>query len=143
MTNFVCKKLDQLNADNAVFLISGFKDVVPANSTKNIEWQFPQERWGGGLHLLVKNGNWGDSINFYIIIKDVNGNDAAVRQFADSFNVNPDSTLQGFFQAPYINLAPQNAYVRIRYTNSNSLTAVSVAVNFYTHIPYDIANPGV
>lgn len=132
------RKIDDLDANRAVFLIQGISGTAYASSTTTIDWKFPEERWLSGGRLLVSGGTWGDTIDIQLVDKDNTlggGANLVLNEHVTDYRVNPSSTDQGEYHSPYIALVPANTYLRIKYTNTSLLSTARVALNLFTHVP--------
>lgn len=137
-TSLYVRRVSDLDADKALFAVQGMKGTATANSTTNIDWKFPEERWVSGGMLLVNNGVWGDHVSLEIVDKDNilgYGADTVLNTFATNFYIQPGNQLQGIIECPYIAQIPANIYLRVKYTNISLLTAAGVAFNLFSHIP--------
>jgi hypothetical protein len=138
MTIFYVRRIFDLDADKAKYRCQGVSGTATANTTTNIDWKLPEERWISGGIFMVKDGAWGDTAKFQIVDKDnVLGYGAGVvlDEFATGVLVASDTQVQGHIEAPYIALIPANVYVRIVYTSTSPSVNVGVGINLFTHIP--------
>lgn len=138
MTTLNVRKLEQLDSDKADFRLQGISGTASANTTTNIDWKFPEERWINGGQLLCKGHIWGDTITVQLIDKDNvlgYGANTVLNTFTENFAVSADVQQQILITLESIALVPANVYFRIKYTNTNLLTSVSVAFNLFSHLP--------
>lgn len=132
------RKVSELDADKAKFKIQGFKGIASVNTTTNIDWKLPEERWISGGILLAQGTHWGDKICLQIIDIDNTlgyGANTVLDEYVTDFYVVTDSEFQLQIEAPYIALVLANLYVRIKYSNTSILDPVEVVLNLVTHIP--------
>lgn len=135
---YAVRKVADLDADRARFKIQGFKGTAAVNTTTNIDWKLPEERWTSGGILLAQGPHWGDKISLSIVDKDNvlgAGANYVLDTFVEDFYLISDSQFQIQIEAPYIALVPANVYVRIAYSNTSLLDPVECAMNLTTHIP--------
>lgn len=138
MTQFWVRRVSDLDADKAKFRMQGIAGTVEANSTGNVDWRFPEERWIHGGSLILQGHAFGDKIDVEIVdIDNVLGYGAGLvlDQFADDFYPHTDCQYQGQLLSTYVALIPAGVYLRIKYTNTNLYTSVSVRFNLFSHIP--------
>lgn len=138
MTVHYIRKVADLDADRAKYRLQGIAGTAGADSTTDIDWRFPEERWITGGIFAVNNGNWGDSATIQIIdIDNVLGYGANVvlDTFAENYGVMSDQQFQGDIECPYVALIPAGLYIRIKYTNTSESTAAQILLNLHSHIP--------
>lgn len=132
------RRVTELDADKAKFKIQGFKGSATANTTTNIDWAFPNERWVSGAVLMAQGTHWGDKLCLQIIDKDNvlgYGANVVLDEYVTDFYLVSDSEFQVQIDCPYVALVPAGVYLRVKYTNVNLLDAVEVAMNLISHIP--------
>lgn len=138
MPGIMVRRLTDLSPDNSLYKCQGFSGTAAANTTTDIDFKFPQERWLSGGALFVKGGNWGDTCTIQIV--DVDnilgfGANTVLREFITNFAICDDSQFQIRIEVPYVSVVPQDIYMRIKYTNNNATNSCQVACNIFTHIP--------
>jgi hypothetical protein len=112
---------------------ASFTDTVSANSSKDIDYQITQERYINGGKLIVKNIGQDDKITFQVVDKDnVLGFGAGVvlDEFIKDFYLPINESLNVQLDYPAKIIA--GLYLRLKYTNTNSIDAV-VKCNLYLH----------
>lgn len=138
MANQSVRKVADLDADKARYKLQGFHGTAATNSTSNIDWKLPEDRWVSGGIFLAQGTHWGDKIAVQVIdIDNVLGLGANVvlDEYVTDFYLVSDSELQINLESPYIALVPANIYIRVRYTNTSLIDPVELALNLATHIP--------
>lgn len=138
MTIFSLLRASDLTTKNSVYKLQGFTGTGTANTTTNIDWVFPQERWVSGGLVFVKTPHWGDKITIQIIDIDNTlgyGANTVLREFATDFMVRDDSQFQCHIEIGYVALVYSGLYARIVYTNSHASEDSKVSLNLITHIP--------
>lgn len=138
MPQYYVRRVQDLDADKAKYKLQGFKGTASINSTTNIDWKLPEERWISGGILLAQGTHWGDKLCLQIIDKDNVlgfGTNFVLDEYVTDFYMVTDSEFQIQMEAPYVALIPANVYIRIVYTNTSVLDPVEVAFNLVTHIP--------
>ena len=136
MTRFIIKKLSELNSENSGFLIQGFRGSAAANTTSNIDFQLPEERWFSGGIFYVYGGAWDDAASLQLIVIN-NGQEIIVDEFAKDICIDSSRSFQFQLDISYVHLIPSGAYLRIKYTNTHLTVARKVGMNAFTHIPTD------
>lgn len=132
------RKVADLDADKARYKLQGFKGTATTNTTTNIDWALPEERWVSGAVLLAQGTHWGDKICLQIIDKDNvlgYGANVVLDEYVTDFYLVTDAEFQVQIDCPYIALVPAGLYIRMKYTNVSVLDAVEIAMNLTTHIP--------
>jgi hypothetical protein len=138
MTTHYVRKTSDLDADKAKYKVQGFSGTASANTTTNIDWVLPQERWVSGGVLIAQGTHWGDKLCLQVIdIDNVLGYGAntVLDEYVTDFYLVTDSEFQVQLESPYLALIPAGVYIRIKYTNTSLVDAVEVAFNVVTHIP--------
>lgn len=132
------RRVQDLDADKAKLKIQGFKGTAAVNSTTNIDFKLPEDRWISGGILIAQGTHWNDKICLQIIDKDNIlglGANFVVDEYVTDFYLITDSEFQIQMDAPYIALIPKDLYVRVVYTNTSTLDPVEIAFNLVSHIP--------
>lgn len=137
-TNLYVRRVSDLDADKSKFKISGFRGTANVNTTSDIDWALPEERWISGGILMAQGTHWGDKICIQIIDKDNvlgYGANLILDEYVTDFYLVTDAEFQVQMDCPYVALVPAGVYLRIKYTNVSTLDAVEVAFNVVSHIP--------
>ena len=137
MTEFLLKRLSDLTSENSFFKMEGFSGEAAPDSTTNIDWQFPEERWLSGGSFIAVGSKWGDRASLQLV-QIVNGEDVAVRTFVADIVLSGEPFVEIKVDVPYIRLIPQGLYIRISYVNVDPYNSVKAGLNLITHIPSDI-----
>lgn len=138
MATQAVRKVADLDADKARYKLQGFKGAAAVNSTTNIDWKLPEDRWVSGGILLAQGTHWGDKICLQVVDKDNvlgYGANVVLDEYVSDFYVVTDSEFQLQLESPYIALVPANIYIRVAYSNVSLIDPVEVAFNLITHIP--------
>lgn len=135
MTQYLVRKNSELSRDNSLFCLTGFFGTATAGQISTLEWQIQNEHWLTGGSLVCEGQKFGDIVDFYVVIKDGQGNDLASVQFAKQvvIGLGPVSINEGL---EYVALIPPGAYFRAVYT-STGLVNVNLGVNLRLHRPKD------
>jgi hypothetical protein len=131
------RRVIDMDADKVQFRIQGIIGTATAGAATNIQWKLPERRYIEGGHVLIKDGAWGDKVQFQIV--DVDnvigyGAGAVLDTFVSDLYVNPEKIDQGEFRCPYIADVYANLYLRLVYTSLGAAN-VGVALNLFSHIP--------
>jgi hypothetical protein len=138
MTIHYVRRVSDLDADKARYKLQGFKGTAAVNTTTNIDFELPEERWVSGGILMAQGTHWGDKICLQII--DINnvlgaGYNFVVDEYVTDFYLVTDSEFQIQIESPYVALIPAGLFVRIKYTNTSVLDPVECVMNLVSHIP--------
>ncbi len=138
MTIHIIRRYSELSAENSVFRLQGFGGTAAANTTTDIEWAFPEERWMTGGFVIAKDVTWGDTLTIKIVDKDNvlgMGSNLVIRTFVENMRLRSDAQWQGQIDVQYVTLIPAGIYVRAQYTNTHASNAAALGINLFTHIP--------
>lgn len=138
MTQYIIKKIAELNGEISRFRVQGYSGTAAANATTSLDWVINDERWISGGGLAVKLGHWGDTFSLKIIDIDNTlgaGAGFVVRTLVDNYPVRDDVQLQFAIDLPYVSLIPPGLYYRVVYTNTHATEAAQVGLMMHTHIP--------
>lgn len=138
MTQYIIKKLAELNGEISRFRVQGYSGTAAANSTTSLDFVIADERWISGGELAVKGGHWGDTFTLKVV--DVDNTQGAgagyvIRTLVDNYPVRDDVQLQINIDMPYVSLIPPGLYYRVVYTNTHATEAAQVGLMMHTHIP--------
>jgi hypothetical protein len=136
MTQYIIKKTSDISADNAIFVLKGFKGTAPANQKTVMDFYFPQERWISGIEFYVKNAHFGDTASFHIC-RTVDGQTEIVYTFGDDAVMHDVGQCQVHVEVSYPALVRVGYFIRIEYDNHSADQASEYAMNIDTHIPID------
>lgn len=112
---------------------ASFKDNVPANSTKDIDYKIAQERWINGGILIVDNVGPNDTITFQVVDKDNilgYGPNVVLDEFIKDFYIPQDKKLEIELSYPAKIIA--GLYLRLKYTSTHN-DGCTVKCNLYLH----------
>lgn len=138
MATQAVRKVQDLDADKARFKLQGFKGIAEVDSTSNIDFKLPEDRWISGGVFIAQGTHWGDKICLQIVdIDNIMGYGAGLvlDEYVTDFYLVTDAEFQVQLESPYIALVPANLYIRIKYFNTSLLDPVEIAFNLVTHIP--------
>lgn len=112
---------------------ASFKDSVPANSTKDIDYKIIQERWINGGILIVDNVGPNDTITFQVVDKDNilgYGFNIVLDEFIKDFYIPQDQKLE--IELSYPAKIIPGLYLRLKYTSTHN-DGCTVKCNLYLH----------
>jgi hypothetical protein len=125
------------SADQVSVRMSGITGTTTASGVTNIDHKFNEDRLMNAGILLVKGGKWGDYVVLQVVDKDnVLGYGAGfvLRNFAENYYINPDSTFQVHYEVPYVGRLYNSFYLRLAYSATDA-DERKIALNLITHIP--------
>lgn len=124
------------NTDDLRFRGTGITGIATKNTSTNIDYRMPENRFINGADLILKDQEWGDSIKFQVVdIDNLLGYGAGVvlDEFGTDWQVVSDQQNQGQIIIPYPALVNAGLYIRIVYTSTGTVNDVSVKCNLFLH----------
>jgi len=137
MTQYILKKITDLNSENSVFCLQGFKGEAEPDKVSIIDFVFTDERWLTGAFVIIKDGHWIDSADVHIMYKNENNEEVLLYTFAKDIVISDDSQFQLQIEVPYVSLTQAGVLFRVEYTNNHPTETVKVGLNLITHRPKD------
>lgn len=124
------------NTDNFLFRGTGFTNTATKNSTTNIDYKLPEDRFINGLELILKNHVFGDTVCLKVVdVDNILGYGAGVvlNQFGYTWNVYDDRQNQGIILIPYPAKILKDLYIRLTYVSHGTTDDVQVGANVFFH----------
>ncbi len=131
------RRISELDADKAKWLVQGTVGTVSAGQTGNVDWRMPEDRWVSGGEVVCKDHAFGDTCSIQVVDKDNilgYGAGLVLDTFVKDLRIVEDAQAQGRWECPYMAAVPGGLYVRIVYTSIGA-TDVSIGMNMITHVP--------
>ena len=124
------------NTDNLLFRATGFTGTATKNTTSNIDYQIPEQRFITGAAFMCKNHVWGDKACLQVV--DVDnllgfGAGLVLNEFVKDWYMIEDQQSQGLVQTPYPAKLIQGLYLRIAYSSVGTESDVQCAFNWFFH----------
>lgn len=131
-------KLSDFDGDSFRGVVEGQSFLCAANATSNKDFKLTEDRWIIGHQLILTNHSGDDTITAQVIDKDNvlgHGANFVLNTFVNNVPVITDTSSQGImnFVAPGYLFA--GVYIRISYTNTSLLNAVSLKLKLFTYKP--------
>jgi len=136
MTQYIIKKLSELNSENSDFRVVGFSCEALPNQSTVLEWKLPQERWISGGTFFALNNQYGDTASMFVVMK-YEGEEDISDVFVESIVLPGTYYFELKIEVPYVSLVQKDFYIRIVYNNTSETNSVKVGMNLTTHIPTD------
>lgn len=124
-----------MTADKVKFRGQGISGTAAHGTSTNIDYKLTEARLLDGVHMILKDQAFGDSVKFQVVdVDNVLGYGAGVvlDTFGDSWFVSSDSHDQGAINLPYSAEVIAGLYVRIVYTSVGAVD-VEFKCNLYLH----------
>lgn len=124
------------NSDGFRFRGLGISATATKNTTTNIDYLIPQDRYMNGVSIILKNQVFGDTASFQIVDKDNvlgYGAGTVLDEFATDWNMSEDSQDQGAVLLPYPAKVIAGLYIRIVYKSVGTENDVLVRANLFLH----------
>ena len=129
------RSIYDMSADKVKFRGQGISGTITAGTTANIDHKLTEARLLDGVHLILKDQAFGDSVKFQVVdVDNILGYGAGVilDTFGDSWFVTSDTNSQGAINLPYSAEVLAGLYVRVAYTSVGA-TNVKVQCNLFMH----------
>ncbi len=112
----------------------GASGTVTAGTTGDIDYKLTENRKINAVHLMVKDGAWGDTVKFQVVDRDGVYYPAGtlLDEFATDWNIDPSIIAQRQEKTEYPASLLTGMVVRVKYTSTGG-TDVKVRVNLYLH----------
>jgi hypothetical protein len=124
-----------MTADKVKFRGQGISGTATAGVTTNIDYKLTEARLLDGVHMILKDHAFGDSVKFQVVdVDNILGYGAGVvlDTFGESWFIVADVQSQGSINLPYSAEVLAGLYVRVAYT-SVGVTNVKFQCNLFLH----------
>ena len=124
------------NTDDLKFRGTGVSGTITKDTTGDIDYGMPENRYINGVDIMLKNHIWGDKLDFQVVdIDNVLGYGAGVvlDEFGSNWYVDPDRCEQGQILVPYPALVYSGLYIRIKYHSIGTVNDVELKANLFLH----------
>ena len=115
---------------------TGYSGTATAGTTTNVQFAIgAEDRYMNGIHLMLKNHAWGDTVGFAVV--DVDnlygyGANLVLKTFGTNWNINDQVQDQGSTVFNYVARIPAGMYMRLSYLSVGA-TNVDVKLNCLMH----------
>ena len=114
---------------------TGVTGTAVKNTTTNIDYKLPETRKITGLHIMLANHCFDDTMKLQVV--DVDGvsfpANTVLDQYGDGWNVDSSRESQGRESMVYAAQVAVGLYLRLVYTSTCATNDVKVKVNYYLH----------
>lgn len=132
--NFIIRTGAFSSTEGMKFRGTGISTTVPNGTTHNFDYQLTENRFINGIHLILKNHVFGDTVSFQVVDKDgiMAPAGTVLDEFGKDWNVSDETQSQGEVSVSYPALIITGLYIRIVY-KSTGATDVLMRVNLFLH----------
>ncbi len=113
----------------------GVSTTVTTETTGNLDYKMPADRWVNGICVILKDHVNGDKMSFQIVdVDNILGGGAGtvLNTFAEDWYVYSDAEVQGVIKIEYAAEVLKDLYIRVKYTSTGG-TDVKIKANLFLH----------